>query len=120
MILDRSSKRKNSDEMRYFGTWRKKFHGHEIVQKISLPNYVTLALTTNWLFLKQNIEIPEKMPFGKSSDNQKDAARVTELAVRRLKLKYLKDPKFKNSRIRNRSFEIENRLTFLRPGFLNL
>jgi NodT family efflux transporter outer membrane factor (OMF) lipoprotein len=106
---------KKSAMMRYLGTVEgKNFMVTNLVSKISTSYYELLALDNQLTILKQNIEIQKNAL--EIVRYQKDAARVTELAVRRFEAQVLKTQSLEFS-IRQQIFEIENRLNFLAGRF---
>lgn len=106
---------KKSAMMRYLGTVEgKNFMVTNLVSEISTSYYELLALDNQLTILKQNIEIQKNAL--EIVRYQKDAARVTELAVRRFEAQVLKTQSLEFS-IRQQIFEIENRLNFLAGRF---
>lgn len=106
---------KKSAMMRYLGTVEgKNFMVTNLVSEISTSYYEVLALDNQLTILKQNIEIQKNAL--EIVRYQKDAARVTELAVRRFEAQVLKTQSLEFS-IRQQIFEIENRLNFLAGRF---
>ena len=106
---------KKSAMMRYLGTVEgKNFMVTNLISEISSSYYELLALDNQLAILKQNIEIQKNAL--EIVRYQKDAARVTELAVRRFEAQVLKTQSLEFS-IRQQIFEIENRLNYLAGRF---
>jgi NodT family efflux transporter outer membrane factor (OMF) lipoprotein len=106
---------KKSSMMRYLGTVEgKNFMVTNLISEISSSYYELLALDNQLTILKQNIEIQKNAL--EIVRYQKDAARVTELAVKRFEAQVLKTQSLEFS-IRQQIFEIENRLNFLAGRF---
>jgi outer membrane protein, multidrug efflux system len=106
---------KKSAMMRYLGTVEgKNFMVTNLISEISSSYYELLALDNQLTILKQNIDIQKNAL--EIVRYQKDAARVTELAVRRFEAQVLKTQSLEFP-IRQQIFEIENRLNYLAGRF---
>ncbi len=92
----------------------KNFMVTQLVAEIAHTYYELLALDNELLIIQQNIEIQNNAY--KIVEMQKEAARVTELAVRRFEAQVLKT-KGLQFRIQQEIIETENRINFLLGRF---
>ncbi|MDG1279186.1 MAG: TolC family protein [Algoriphagus sp.] len=102
---------KKSAMMRYLASVEgKNFMVTNLISEIANSYYELLALDNQLIILRQNIAIQKNAL--EIVRYQKDAARVTELAVKRFEAQVLQTQSMEFS-IRQQIFEVENRINFL-------